>query len=155
MAWTSSESPSCYLHCIVWIVVIVSVARIPVIVSDGYYSCFRPSFDSLYSHDYYTWHYSDTWCMSCSFISCLSIAQHVVDFVPCCADTPSDYYDDQAGEEILNQQRRSESGVPMTKSSVIIPGTREPHGDFTRFWFNHLLFPRWIFISLTLFVQWP
>ena len=38
--------------------------------------------------------------MSCSFISCLSIAQHVVDSVPWCADTPGDYYDDQAGEEI-------------------------------------------------------
>ena len=38
--------------------------------------------------------------MSCSFISCLSIAQHVVDFVPWCADTPGDYYDDQVGEEI-------------------------------------------------------
>ena len=38
--------------------------------------------------------------MSCSFISCLSIAQHVVDSVPWCADTPGDYYDAQAGEEI-------------------------------------------------------
>lgn len=36
VARTSSESPSCYLHCIACIVVIVSVVRIPVIVSDGY-----------------------------------------------------------------------------------------------------------------------
>ena len=39
--------------------------------------------------------------MSCSLISCLSIAQHVVDSVPWCADTPSEYYyEEQACEEI-------------------------------------------------------
>ena len=38
--------------------------------------------------------------MSCLFISCLSIAQYVVDSVPWCADTPGDYYEEQAGEEI-------------------------------------------------------
>ena len=38
--------------------------------------------------------------MSYSLISCLSIAQNVVDSVPWCADTPGDYYDDKAGEEI-------------------------------------------------------
>ena len=39
--------------------------------------------------------------MSCSFISCLSIAQHVVDSVPWCADTSSEYYhEEQIGEEI-------------------------------------------------------
>ncbi|XXG55269.1 hypothetical protein AAC387_Pa03g2972 [Persea americana] len=50
------------------IVVIVSVARIPVIVSDGY----------------------------------------VVDSVPSCADTPGDYYDGQAGEEILEDLQPAE-----------------------------------------------
>ena len=39
--------------------------------------------------------------MSCSLISCLSTAQHVVDSVSWCADTPGEYYyDDQASEEI-------------------------------------------------------
>ena len=47
-------------------------------------------------------------------VSCLSIAQHVVDFVPWCANTSGDYYEEQAGEEIINQLRRSESGVPIT-----------------------------------------
>ncbi|MDL1139553.1 hypothetical protein PS029_19380 [Yersinia pestis] len=32
---------------------------------------------------------------------CISIAQHVVDFVPWCADTSGEYYyEEQAGEEI-------------------------------------------------------
>ena len=39
--------------------------------------------------------------MLCSLISCLSIAQHVVDSISWCADTPGDYYDNHAGEEIL------------------------------------------------------
>ena len=39
--------------------------------------------------------------MSCSFISCLSIAQHVVDSIPWCADTSGEYYyEEQIGEEI-------------------------------------------------------
>ena len=33
-------------------------------------------------------------------ISCLSIAQYVVDSVPWCAYTLGDYYDEQAGEKI-------------------------------------------------------
>ena len=32
---------------------------------------------------------------------CLSIAQHVVDLVPWCADSSSDYYKERVGEEIL------------------------------------------------------
>ena len=55
--------------------------------------------------------------MSCLFIFCLSIDQHVVDSVPWCADTPGDYYDDQAGEEIpedLQPAEEEESGVSMT-----------------------------------------
>ena len=34
------------------------------------------------------------------YCTLLSIAQHVVDSVPWCADTSGDYYGDQAGEEI-------------------------------------------------------
>ena len=33
-------------------------------------------------------------------VFCLSIALHVVDSVPWCTDTPGDYYEEQAGEEI-------------------------------------------------------
>ena len=38
--------------------------------------------------------------MLCFIVFCLSIAQHVVDSVPWCADTPGDYYEEQAGEKI-------------------------------------------------------
>ena len=39
--------------------------------------------------------------MSCLHISCLSIAQHVVDSVPWCANSSGEYYyEEQAGEEI-------------------------------------------------------
>ena len=38
--------------------------------------------------------------MLCFIVHCLSIAQHVVDPVPWCADTPDEYfYEEQAGEE--------------------------------------------------------
>ena len=39
--------------------------------------------------------------MVCFIVLYLFIAQHVVDFVPWCADTLGDYYEEQAGEEIL------------------------------------------------------
>ena len=35
-------------------------------------------------------------------ISYFSIVQHVVNLVPWCADSSGDYYEDQAGEEILD-----------------------------------------------------
>ena len=38
--------------------------------------------------------------MLCLIVFCLSIAQHVIDSVPWYADTPGDYYEEQAGEEI-------------------------------------------------------
>ena len=42
--------------------------------------------------------YFDAWYVF--IVLCLSIAQHVVDSVPWCTDTPGDYYEEQAGEKI-------------------------------------------------------
>ena len=42
----------------------------------------------------------------------LSIAQHIVDSVPCCPDGPGEYYyEEQAGEEILEVLSRPRTGI--------------------------------------------
>ena len=47
--------------------------------------------------------------MSYSFIFFLSIAQHVVDSIPWCADTSGEYhYEEQTGEEILKDLQPAE-----------------------------------------------
>ena len=47
--------------------------------------------------------------MSGSFISCLSIAQHVVDSVHWCGDTSGEhYYEEQASEEISEDLQPTE-----------------------------------------------
>ena len=51
-------------------------------------------------------------------IACLSIAQHVVDLVPWCADSSGDYYEEQAGEEIPEDLQPVEEGREWCANDV-------------------------------------
>ena len=57
--------------------------------------------------------------MSCLFISCLSIAQHVVNFVPWCADTSGEYYyEEQSGKEIPEDLQLAEEAWEWSADDV-------------------------------------
>ena len=46
--------------------------------------------------------------MLCFIVLCLSIAQHVVDSISWYVDTPGDFYEEQAGEEISEDLQPAE-----------------------------------------------
>ena len=82
--------------------------RFIIIDSDDYYSCGMPSIASLYRYDLVLVFTLTLDAYYVFIILCLSTVQHVVDFIPWCADTLGDYYDDHAGEEILEDLQPTE-----------------------------------------------
>ena len=67
-----------------------------------------PSIVSLYAHDFLYLSLFLHLIHVMFIVHCLSIAQRVVDLVPCCADSSGDYYDEQTGEEILPTEEERE-----------------------------------------------